>query len=549
MTEKTNTAAGKAFRGIYAWGFVDLEGAKPSAIILEYDREIDPDQNLQGCFEIDDYVMTQERQKGFDDVIELDFDGIRGNEGCLTGAYVTDRCRDTGVSCPGRFVVLKVNTEYMLSGQNLPYTQSMAVAARQVGTLKCPGGDIGPSDTEFSNFTMIPSANPFRRGEPEAVADKQSILLPEFGEGSGWTLNYKDRGAFAAKNCYSEYDGKYHDFLLPYAIYVPPKHVLESRRGDICLVIHMEHAGANDEDPMAGITSSRAAVILSSDIIQRKDPSIVIVPQIEETRRTTDDLCASSEANPAIWQLIDDVLRRYSGYIDTGRIYATGQSMGGMAALYMASQRDNFFAAIAVAGAQWSTSYDKDHQHGGAAARSPENDPVSFSGFGLDRENYPNWYYMISDDNILAVTCADDVMASGEWDYTQEYFSFCDAPIVSAGWDPYLPPQEQEALERELLNRDTSSAGGGISRIILTRGTHMSTWKYAYRLTYTFEWLFARRRCEEEDRPKAEGLLRPWLGRLPDGTIAPGSGTAGLNSAQFTPKGASRGFGEGWRRS
>ncbi len=551
MTEEKDrmTTAQEAVKGIFAWGYVDLEGAKVSAVILEYDREIDPGQDLTGCFIIDDYVMMQEREKGFGGAIELDFDGIPGNEGCLTGAYVTDECRDTGRVCPGRFVVLRVNTEYMLAGQNLSYTSSMAVSAKQAGTLRCPDGDIGPSDAVFANFRMIPSDDPFRRGEPEAVAVKESILLPEFGEGSGWTLCYKDRGGFPAKKCYSEYDGKYHDFTLPYAIYVPGRDVLESNRGRICLVIHMEHAGANDEDPMAALTSSRAAVILSSRAVQEKDPSIVIVPQIEEIRRTTDDLVASSEANPAIWQLIDDVLERYGEYIDRERIYATGQSMGGMAALYMASQRDNFFAGIAVAGSQWSSSYDKDFQHGGAPARSPENDPVSFSGFGLDRDNYLNWYYMISDDNVLAVTCADDVMASGEWDYAQEYFAAAGAPVSSAGWDPYLPLEEQQRLERELLDRDTSLPGGGISRIILTRGTHMSTWKYAYRLPYTFEWLFARRRSEAESRPKAKGLLRPWLGRQPDGTIVPGSGTAGLNSAQFTPRGASRDFGEGWKRS
>lgn len=541
--------ADDAVVGIFAWGFVDLEGAKVSAIILEYDRDIDAGQDLDGCFSIDDYVMMQERQKGFSEVIETDMDGIAGNEGSLTGAYVTDECRDTLRSCSGRFVVLKVNTEYMLSGQNLPYTLSMAVSAVQTGTLKCAGGgEIGPSPSVFSNFRMVSSENPFAKGEPEAVAQKDRILLPEFAPASGWTLNYKERGGFPARNCYSEYDGKYHDFALPYAIYVPAEDVLEANRGRICLVVHMEHAGANDEDPMAALTSSRAAVILSSEALQQRDPSIVIVPQIEEIRRTTDDMVASSEANPAVWQLIDDVLKRYGEYIDNERIYATGQSMGGMAALYMASQRDNFFAGIAVAGSQWSNSYDKDFQHGGAPARCPDNDPVSFSGFGLDGQNHLNWYYMISDDNVLAVTCADDVMASGEWDYAQEYLAAAGAPVSCASWDPYLPPEEQEKLQRELLKRDTAGPGGGISRIIFTRGTHMSTWKYAYRLRYTFEWLFERRRSEETSRPKAEGLLRPWLGRQGDGSIVPGSGTAGLNSAQFTPKGASRDFGEGWKR-
>ncbi|MBO4360263.1 MAG: prolyl oligopeptidase family serine peptidase [Eubacteriaceae bacterium] len=549
MTEDIITSADRSVKNIFAYGFIDLEGAKVYAIILEYDRQIDSRQDIMGSYLIDDYVMMQEREHGFGNVIEIDGDDIPGNEGALISAYVTDECADTGVVRDGRYVVLRVNTAYMLCGQNLPYTYTMAVSAQQTGSVKGVCGTIEPSDKVFSNYSMIPSSSPFKKGEPEAVAAKDSILLPEFGPDSGWTLHRKEDGtAFRAAGCYSEYDGEYHDFLLPYGIYVPSGDILESNRGKVCLVIHMEHAGANDEDPMAALTSSRAAAILSSKDLQQRDPSIVIVPQIEEIRRTTDDMCASSEANPAIWQLIDQVLKEYGDYIDDDRIYATGQSMGGMAALYMASQRDNFFAAIAVAGAQWSNSYDKPYQHGGAAARCPLNDPVSFRGPGVDPENHLNWYYMISDDNILAVTCADDIMASAQWDYTQEYLAHAGAPAASAGWDPYLPADEQYELERSLTEHDTSAPGGGINRIKLTRGTHMSTWKYAYQLTYTFEWLFERRRSEEVSRPKAEGLKSAWLGRGTGGMILPGSGTAGLNSAQYTPKGASQAFAEGWKR-
>ena len=50
---------------------------------------------------------------------------------------------------------------------------------------------------------------------------------------------------------HSEYTGKYEDFELPYAIYIPSKEVLEKNRGNISVVLHMEHAGANDTDPMA----------------------------------------------------------------------------------------------------------------------------------------------------------------------------------------------------------------------------------------------------------------------------------------------------------
>lgn len=124
--------------------------------------------------------------------------------------------------------------------------------------------------------------------------------------------------------------------------------MLDANKGNVSLVIHMEHAGSNDSDPMAAITSSRAAVRLASPEIQSENPAIIVVPQVEESRRSTDDMVASSEVNTAAWELLDYLLDIYSDYIDVNRIYGTGQSMGGMTILNMASQRDNFFAGIAT---------------------------------------------------------------------------------------------------------------------------------------------------------------------------------------------------------
>ena len=115
---------------------------------------------------------------------------------------------------------------------------------------------------------------------------------------------------------------------------------------------------------------------------------------MEESRRSTNDLVATSEVNTAAWELLDSLLVQYKGIIDENRIYGTGQSMGGILLLNMSAQRDNFFAGLALVGAQWSNNYDKPFQHNGAPARSPENDPISFNGFGLDAANYQNWLSM-----------------------------------------------------------------------------------------------------------------------------------------------------------
>lgn len=433
----------------------------------------------------------------------------------------------------------------MMTGQNLSYTVSMMADVTQVKDIRSTGGIIAAGIERVANYSSWEEESP--RGKRTVIeADKDKIILYQFGQGTGWTLHYMGEIAFKARHCYSEYTGQYYDFELPYAIYVPSKEIMEKHKGDISLVIHMEHAGGNDTDPLSGVTSSKAAIKLAGEKVQRENPAIVVVPQVEESRRSTDDQVASSEVNTACWELLDSLLTAYKGYINEDRIYGTGQSMGGMTILNMSAQRDNFFAGAAVIGAQWSNNYDKDFQHNGSPARSPENDPISFNGFGLDVENYQNWYYMVSDDNILVHTTRDDPMATGLWNYVVEYYAVAGVDIPTAELDPHAPLEEQNTLDRDLFAREGLSPGSGISWGIFDKGNHMATWKYAYQLDAPFEWLFAQRRTDAITRGKVEQLKNPWLGRDVQGRIRKGSGTAGLNSAQMTPRGGSGAFVEGW---
>lgn len=546
-------SADEAMANIYSYGFVDLEGAKPSAVIIEYDREIAADSVSAAAYAVTNYVIRQEEAFGYQETIEQDYDDTPGNEGRIIGVYVNDKpeISATGGTIRGKYVILELNTAYMMSGQNLPYTTSMMAGVKQIKDVRyADGTSIAAGSKEMANYRISKEQGIYggkTKTRTVIDTDTSKILLPEFGAESGWKQHFIGKNAFFAKHCYSEYTGKYEDFELPYSIYVPPREILMSHKGKIPLVLHMEHAGGNDIDPMSAVTSSRAAVKLADPAWQKEHPAIILVPQIEESRRSTDDFMASSEANTAVWELVDNVMETYRDYIDENRIYGTGQSMGGMTILNMAAQRDNFFAGISVVGAQWGNNYNKEHQHNGAPARTPENDPVSFSGFGLDRENYRNWYYMVSDDNILVQTCSGDPLATGLWSDFAAYYAAANLEIPHAEWDPYLPPAEQETLGKSILSKNDTTPGTGIHWASFTRGSHMSTWKYGYRLDYPLQWLFAQTRESEKRRGKISQLKNPWLGRDEAGHIKAGSGTANLNSAQYTPHGASETYTEDWK--
>ena len=537
--------ADNSIKGISSYGFIDLEGAKLSAIIVEYNRLVHRRWVSRYAYDITNYVIEQEKLNGFDNVIEQDKDAVKGNEGRIVRVYVNSKPQTsfTGGTRKGRFVVIEVNTAYMLQGANLAYTTSMMAGVRQIRRV----GLIKPGKKMFTNYTVSEETD--RRGITRKVyhTNKDKIILPQFAKDRGWTFHEIGKNAFRATHCYSEYTGRYYDFELPYAIYLPSQEVMEANKGHIALNIHMEHAGGLDTDPLSGVTSSRAAVKLADKRLQHRHPAIVIVPQVEESRRSTDDMMASSEVNTAVWQLIDSLLLRYKGYIDENRIYGTGQSMGGMLLLDMAAQRDNFFAALAVVGAQWGNNYNKALQHNDSPARTPLNDPSTFGKNDQTQgEDFQNWYYMVSDDNILVHTCADDALAKGMWTAFKDYYEAAGVSLACAQWDPYLSKAEQEANDKLVVAHDATSPGTGISWVTFSRGTHMSTWKYAYNLDAPFEWLFAQNRQTAVQRGKLQQLKAPWLGRDGNGKIKKGSGTAGLNSAQFTPSGASNVFTEGW---
>lgn len=551
VVENVQYVANNTIKSVKSYGFVDLEGAKLSAIIVEYNQNIESSSVDKSDFEIKNYVKLQEEKNGFDKTIEIDGDEVKGNEGEITKIYVNDKpeISQTNGTKKGKYIIIEVNTSYMLSGSNLAYTASMMAGVKQIGEIIGDKGKILPSNVEISNYVtkeVEKTYNGNTKISTEITTEKDKIILPEFQKGTGWTLNYIGDGAFKATNAYSEYTGKYENFEIPYSIYVPTEEVLEKNKGNISLVIHMEHAGANDTDPMAAITSSKAATKLANKKVQEKNPAIILVPQIEESRRSTNDTNSSSEANTAIWELIDYILEKYKGYINESRIYGTGQSMGGMTILNMASQRDNFFGGISVIGAQWGNNNNKEFQNNGAAIRSPKNDKISFNGLGLDEKNYKNWYYMVSDDNILIHTAMGDKMAMGEWQYLVDYFAMAGVNVPKKEWDPYLPVEEQNEIVKQLVSHDNTKKGTGITWGIFTRGTHMSTWKYGYQLDYTFDWLFKQRRESQNKRGKIDQLKNEWLGRDKNGNIKKYSGTNNLNSQQFTISGQSDIFVEGW---
>ena len=192
------TNSNEAIVDVKSYGFVDLEGAKVSAIIVEYDQEIKGSSVDASKYSITDYAILQEKQHGFKETIETDKDGIEGNEGQITRVYVNDQPAPSSTvgTDTGRFVIIEVNTDYILTGQNLAFTTTMMAGVQQTGDIEGSHGTITASNTEVCNYTISERMGRGGRMREVIETDKDTRILPEFAEGSGWTLNYIGNGAF-----------------------------------------------------------------------------------------------------------------------------------------------------------------------------------------------------------------------------------------------------------------------------------------------------------------------------------------------------------------
>ena len=102
-------SADSAIMDVKSYGFVDLEGAKTSAIIVEYNQDIKADSVDKNDYEITNYAIYSEKKDGFEKTIEIDRDGTKGNEGEITKVYVNNKpeISKNGGTKEGKYVILK----------------------------------------------------------------------------------------------------------------------------------------------------------------------------------------------------------------------------------------------------------------------------------------------------------------------------------------------------------------------------------------------------------------------------------------------------------
>jgi predicted peptidase len=140
--------------------------------------------------------------------------------------------------------------------------------------------------------------------------------------------------------------------VLKYNLFVPKAY---DKAKSYPLVLFMHDAGATSDRTDNTLVQGIGAIAFANPEDQAKREAFVLAPQF--TRAVVDDQSQATSELDMVVDLINQLAGEYS--IDKNRLYATGQSGGGMLSIAMNIKYPDFFAASFLVACQWDPSLIK----------------------------------------------------------------------------------------------------------------------------------------------------------------------------------------------
>jgi len=249
---------------------------------------------------------------------------------------------------------------------------------------------------------------------------------------------------------------------IEYNIYLPDNYDSSKKYP---LLVFIADSSLVGRGATASLEQGYGGVIWATSEDQSKHEAIVVVPVYDEV--IIDDMHSYTTTDylDATKNLIDNLSTKYS--VDTNRIYGTGQSMGGMTMLYLASKYPDLFAAELFVSCQW---------------RMEE----------LQNLDSQTFFY---------VADGGDQKASAGQKEVLEYLQGKNISVSTlSDVDATLSNQEfttkisDMLKDKNKINMITFKSGTVLSSSSNSQGMgsseHMSSFNYAYRISAIRDWLF-----------------------------------------------------------
>lgn len=266
------------------------------------------------------------------------------------------------------------------------------------------------------------------------------------------------RDALASRFDVLEYADK-NGVSIRYNLYIPQNLDPNKRYPLVMFIADASTAGKGVRAPLM---QGWGGIIWATDQAQAKNPAFVLVPAYD-SKAVNDDWTTSEQVGITA-NLVRDVASRHP--IDSKRLYATGQSMGGMIAFYLNSTEPGLFAASMFVGSQWDIT-----------ALEP-----------LTRAKF-----------IYTVSAADPKASVGMKE-VMDLLTQNNVPYAETEFSARLPQAEQNRQVAQMLAEGKHANFIRFSPNTVVpegvphkSGEHMYSFDYAYQLSPAREWLLQQR--------------------------------------------------------
>ena len=320
--------------------------------------------------------------------------------------------------------------------------------------------------------------------ESQADAEKSDITAAGLGAVANTLAEDEESlvstyaGKFEQKTFTDEETG----LSITYNLYLPEGY---DEAASYPMVVFIGDSTCAGDDPTYSLTQGRGALVWATEEWQSVNPTIVAVPTYPETILDDHNGYTTTEYVELTKRYIDYMCEEYA--VDAERIYGTGQSMGCMTTLILASEYPDLYAACMFVDGQWDIS--------------------ALSG--------------LKDQTFVYFAAEDDTSA---WSGAQEVMEMFDSGNVSyeyVQWDGTWSVDELSSAAKELFSADENQ--------------YFISWKTGTIDAGSFMMGGAEGSGNGQkpegsqppmDRQAAEGNQPPMDGQKPEGNQAPKDGQA-----------------------
>ncbi len=279
---------------------------------------------------------------------------------------------------------------------------------------------------------------------------------------------------------------------ITYNIYLPEGY---DSSASYPMVVFIGDSSCAGNDATISLTQGRGGLVWATEEWQSVNPTIVAVPTYPETILDDHGSYTTTEYVELTKRYIDYMRDEYA--VDTNRIYGTGQSMGCMTTLILASEYPDLYAACMFVDGQWDISTLTGLEDQTFVYFAAEDDTNAWNGsqevmamFDTDSVSYKyaQWDGNWSADELSAA--AQDLFTSDENQYFISWATGTIEPKSGSGMGGPGTSGASAGFGGPGGSGDSSGANGGSLAGTNSSSYHMASFDYAYNCVAAMEWLF-----------------------------------------------------------